>query len=143
MLQLQEAQAELEALEIQPVVVTFETLDAARAYVDETGVVWPLLIDAERQLYHAYGMHKAQLRHLWGLATMRAYWREALSGRFPRIPRADSIQQGGNVLIDPSGIVRFHHIGRGPADRPLVDTLLAVRRSTGPDAPAVSSTTGQ
>ena len=143
MLQLQEAQAELEALEIQPVVVTFETLDAARAYVDETGVVWPLLIDAERQLYHAYGMHKAQLRHLWGLATIRAYWREALSGRFPRIPRADSMQQGGNVLIDPSGIVRFHHIGRGPADRPLVDTLLAVRRSTGPDAPAVSSSTGQ
>ena len=110
MLQLQEAQAELEALEIQPVVVTFETLDAARAYVDETGVVWPLLIDAERQLYRAYGMHKAQLRHLWGLATMRAYWREALSGR--RIPRADSVQQGGNVLIDPSGIVRLHHIDR-------------------------------
>ena len=137
MLQLQEARAELERLEIQPVVVTFEGRDAARAYLDETGVVWPLLIDTERQLYRAYGMHKAELRHLWGLATIRAYWREALRGRLPRIPQADTAQQGGNVLIDPTGVVRLHHVGRGPADRPLVATLLAVRRSNGSDAQVV------
>ena len=36
-------------------------------------------------------------------------------------------QQGGNVLIDPGGIVRCHHIGRGPADRPSVRVILAAR----------------
>jgi len=137
LLQLQEARAELKRLEIQPVVVTFERRDAARAYADETGVVWPLLIDTERQLYRAYRMHKAELRHLWGLATIRAYWREALQGRLPRLPQADTAQQGGNVLIDPTGVVRLHHVGRGPADRPLVAALLAVRRSNGSDAPVV------
>ena len=127
MLQLRQARLELERLEIQPLVITFEGPDEAREYLDETGLSWPLLVDAERELFRAYGMRKARLRHLWGLATMRAYGREALGGRFPRLPRADTAQQGGNVLVDPAGIVRFHHVGRGPADRPLVDSILAAR----------------
>lgn len=112
---------------MQPLAVTFEDAAAARAYVAETGLRWPLLVDTDRRLYRAYGMGKARLRHLFGPATLGAYWREARLGRFPRLPRADTRQQGGNVLIDPGGLVRFHHVGRGPADRPLVDTLLAVR----------------
>ena len=97
MLQLQEAGDELDRLEVQTLVVTFEGREAAREYLDETGLVWPLLVDTDRRLYHAYHMQKARLRHLWGFATMRAYAREALQGRFPRIPRADTVQQGGNL----------------------------------------------
>ena len=130
MLQLQHARAQLERHGIQTLVVTFEGREAAGEYVEETGLIWPLLVDADRRLYRAYEMRKARYRHLWGCATMRAYWREARSGRFPRIPRADTVQQGGNVLIDPSGVVRLHHVGRGPADRPLIQTLLAVRFPT-------------
>ena len=107
--------------------VTFEAREAAREYLEETRMFWPLLVDTERRLYRAYDMHAARLRHLWGCATMRAYGREALRGRFPRIPRADTAQQGGNVLIDPAGVVRLHHVGRGPADRPTVATVLAAR----------------
>ena len=118
---------ELERLEIQTLVVTFEGREAAHEYVDETGLIWPLLVDVERQLYRAYGMRAARLRHLWGFATMRAYGREALRGRFPRVPRADTVQQGGNVLIDSAGVVRLHHVGGGPADRPTVATVLAAR----------------
>ena len=126
---MQQAEDELVRLGVQPLAVTFEGVDAARAYVAETGLRWPLLVDAERRLYRAYEMRKARLRHLWGAATLRAYWREALLGQFPRLPRADTAQQGGDVLIDPAGLVRFHHVGRGPADRPPVATLLAARRA--------------
>ena len=125
MLQLQQARDELARREIQPLVVTFEGPEEAREYLDETGLIWPLLVDTDRRLYRAYGMRKARLRHLWGFATMRAYGGEALRGRIPRIPRADTVQQGGNVLIDPAGVVRFHHVGSGPADRPTVATVLA------------------
>ncbi len=124
---MQEAREELDRLEVQTLVVTFEGREAAREYLDETGLVWPLLVDTDRRLYRAYHMQKARLRHLWGFATIRAYGREALRGRFPRIPRADSVQQGGNVLIDPAGLVRYHHVGSGPADRPTVATVLAAR----------------
>ena len=109
--------------------MTFEDAAAARAYVAETGLRWPLLVDTDRRLYRAYGMRKARLRHLWGAATFRAYWREARLGRFPRLPCADTRQQGGNVLIDPGGLVRFHHVGLGPADRPAVESLLAARNA--------------
>ena len=127
MLQLQQARDELARLEIQPLVVTFEGPEEAREYLDETGLIWPLLVDTDRRLYRAYDMYKARLRHLWGLATVRAYGREALRGRFPRIPRADTAQLGGNVLIDPAGVVRLHHVGSGPADRPTVGTVLTAR----------------
>lgn len=125
---MRQAEGELARLGVQPLAVTFEGADAARAYVAETGWPWPLLVDTERRLYRAYEMRKARLRHLWGAATFRAYWREARLGRFPRLPRADTAQQGGDVLIDPAGLVRFHHVGRGPGDRPPVARLLAARR---------------
>ena len=126
---MQQAREELDRLEVQTLVVTFEGPDEAREYLDETGLIWPLLVDTDRQLYRAYDMHKAKLRHLWGFATMRAYGREALQGRLPRLPRADTVQQGGNVLIDPAGVVRFHHVGSGPADRPTVERVVAARGS--------------
>ncbi len=129
---MRQAEDELERLGVQLLAVTFEGADAARAYVAETGLRWPLLVDTERRLYHAYGMGKARLRHLLGPATWRAYGREALLGRFPRLPRADTAQQGGNVLIDPAGLVRFHHVGLGPADRPAVSRLLAARSAFPP-----------
>jgi len=126
-LQLQDAQDELERLQIQTLVVTFEGPAEALEYLDETGLVWPLLLGSDHRLYRAYGMRTARLRHLWGFATIRAYAREAFRGRFPRLPRADAAQQGGDVLIDPSGVVRLHHVGRGPADRPTVTSVLAAR----------------
>ena len=72
-MQLQQAREELDRLEVQTLVVTFEGREAAREYLDETGLIWPLLVDTERRLYLAYDMHAARLRHLWGFATMRAY----------------------------------------------------------------------
>ena len=131
MLQLRHAQAELDRLQIQTLVVTFEGRAAALEYLDETGLIWPLLVDSDRRLYGAYGIHTARRRHLWGFATIRAYAREALRGRFPRLPRADVAQQGGDVLIDATGVVRFHHVGLGPADRPTVAAVRALR--VGPD----------
>ena len=126
---MQQAEEELERLGVQTLAVTFEDAAAARAYVAETGLRWPLLVDTDRLLYRAYAMRKARLRHLWGAATFLAYWREARLGRFPRLPSADTRQQGGNVLIDPDGLVRFHHVGLGPADRPAVESLLAARNA--------------
>jgi hypothetical protein len=120
----------LNALAIDVVVVTFQPDHVARAYADETGLPWPLLIDERRQFYHAYSMGRAKLRDLIGPAVWWAYFRELLRGQLPRWPQGDTEQQGGDVLIDPDGIVRIHHIGAGPADRPAVEDLLRVRQET-------------
>jgi hypothetical protein len=52
-------------------------------------------------------------------------------GRTPRAVDLDSdtSQLGGDVLVDPSGIVRFLHVGSGPGDRPSIAALAAARRA--------------
>ena len=104
--------------------LTFEGREAATAYGDETGVSCPILVDEERTLYEAYGLGAARTRHLIGPTTLKAYAGEALRGVWPRRPVADTTQQGADVLIDPEGIVRFHHVGAGSGYRPPIDAIL-------------------
>lgn len=104
--------------------VTFENDFFARQYVAETGLRWPLLIDGSRELYRGYGMLTASFWDIWGPATWRAYLQALLGGQTLKKSAGDIFQRGGDVLIDPQGIVRLHHIGRGPADRPVVAEIL-------------------
>ncbi len=126
---MQQAEREVETLGIRVVAVTFEARPAARAYVDETKIRWPVVSDESRSLYRAYGMGRARWRHLLGPSALLAYAREAARGRLPRWPAADPVQQGGDVLIDPAGIVRLVHVGAGPGHRPPVERLLEVIRA--------------
>ena len=105
-------------------VVTFAHDYFARQYVAETGLAWPLLIDADRVVYSAYGMLAASFWDVWGPATWRAYFRALRRGERPPPSAGDIYQRGGDVLIDPAGIVRLHHVGKGPADRPPVEAIL-------------------
>jgi alkyl hydroperoxide reductase subunit AhpC len=115
---------DLDRLGVTVAVVTFEQNFFARAYVEKTNLEWPLLVDEQRSLYRAYGMLNAGLRDLWGPATWWAYMKEISRGRLPKKPTGDVTQRGGDVLVDPAGTVRVHHIGKGPADRPAVGTIL-------------------
>ena len=118
----------LQELGIRIAVVTFETTPFVRAYLAETKVHWPVLIDHDRTLYRGYGMHQGRLRDIWGGRTWLAYLKELARGRLPKYSGADTRQLGGDVLIDPAGTVRFHHVGTGPADRPSVADILEARR---------------
>ena len=109
--------------------VTFEAGYFARSYVQETGLKWPLLVDDKREAYRAYDMLEAGFWDIWGPKTVWAYLKELAHGRFPKRSEGDVSQRGGNVLIDPAGLVRFHHIGQGPGDRPSADVLLQVLQS--------------
>lgn len=125
---MQQQQRALQDLGIRVAVVTFETTPFVRAYLAETKVTWPVLIDHDRTLYRGYGMHRGRLRDIWGGRTWVAYMKELARGRLPRYSGADTRQLGGDVLIDPAGIVRLHHVGTGPADRPSVAAILEARQ---------------
>lgn len=105
-------------------VVTFESGFLARSYVEETSLTWPLLVDDSRETYRSYGMLSASFWDIWGPKTWWVYLKEILKGERLRKSEGDLMQRGGDVLIDPSGIVALHHIGAGPADRPTVESLL-------------------
>jgi hypothetical protein len=89
---------------------------------------WPLLIDANRQTYRNYGMFSASVWDVWGPKTWWVYLKEIAKGQKLRRSTGDILQRGGDILIDPTGIVCLHPVGRGPADRPAVETIL---RSSG------------
>ena len=110
---------------IKVAVVTFENDFFARSYVTETGLDWPLLIDADRTLYRGYDMLGASFWDVWGPSTWWVYGKELLKGQKLHKSEGDVMQRGGDVLIDPQGVVRLHHVGAGPADRPTVEAILA------------------
>lgn len=126
---MREQEAEFAEQEVRIVVVTFEAGFLARQYLVETGLIWPILVDEQRQLYRAYGMLAASFWDIWGPQTWWAYLKAILRGQKLQQSQGDISQRGGDVLIDPSGIVRLHHVGEGPADRPSVRQLLEVFHS--------------
>jgi hypothetical protein len=82
--------------------------------------------DPERHLYRYFGMLQAGFWDIWGPRTLLTYLRLLLKGRKLQASEADIHQRGGNVLLDPRGRVRFHHIGSGPADRPALERIFRV-----------------
>ena len=123
-MQLQQHTQAFTERQVTSVVITFEAGFLARSYVEETGLLWPLLIDDRREVYRAYNMLQAGFWDIWGPRTWRAYVKELAHGHRPHKTQGDVNQRGGDVLIDPSGLVRLHHVGAGPADRPTVRDLL-------------------
>jgi peroxiredoxin len=123
---LRDHEEELRKQNVKTVVVTFETELSARIYVQETSLAWPLVIDETRELYRSYGMLSASFWDIWGPKTWLAYLKEIIKGHKIGKSEGDVMQRGGDVLIDPNGIVQMHHVGKGPAERPGVEMILQI-----------------
>jgi peroxiredoxin len=116
--QLWQKATELEQLNVKVIVIAFEPLRSVAVPVAEAEIRFPYYVDEERQLYRYFGILKAGFWDLWGPRTWLIYLRLLLKGRKTIKSQGDIHQRGGDVLIDPQGIVRYHRIGSGPGDRP-------------------------
>jgi hypothetical protein len=103
----------------QVVVISFGSPRWARAWIDETGAPFPLLIDANRIAYRAYGLEHSLVRS-WGPKTFLTYARLMLSGRRWRGIQGDSGQLGGDFIVDQHGLIRLAYRSHDPADRPMI-----------------------
>lgn len=121
---MRDREEEFKIRNVKIAVVTFEAGFLARAYVEDTSLTWPLLVDETRRTYEDYGMIAASAWNVWGPKTWWAYLKEIRRGERIKPSEGDIYQCGGNVLVDPGGTVRLHHIGTGPSDRPTVEELL-------------------
>ena len=127
-MQLQQQQSTLDELNATVVVVTFELNVVAENYIRQTKLPWAFLVDTDRELYRGYGMEHGKWWDLAGPSAILVYFKLFFRGRTLKRTTGDVKQLGGDVVVDPDGIVRFHHVGKGPADRPSVETLLQVIR---------------
>jgi len=121
---LRQQNAELEALGAAVYAVSFEQPGRLRAYIRANQIEAPVLADPHRRVYRAYGL----ARGLW----WRIYGPRVLWGYLRRILRGDTLQQGGDFVIDPNGVVSYARPQRRD-DRPPVAILLREleRASTG------------
>ena len=113
-------------MDVEVCVVTFDATPIALAYVRQTKLTWPLLLDTTRELYRAYQMERGGWWAIYGPASIWHYLKLIARGRRVQKPGSDWRQVGGDVLIDPQGIVRIHFVSASPHDRPTVDSVLSV-----------------
>jgi hypothetical protein len=112
------------------VVISFEPLEQLRNFADEESLPFLILSDTKCEAYRAFGLQEGPMHRLLGLATIRAYVQGLFQGRRPKMPRANTRQLGGDIVINASGKVVFLYKSKSPADRPVVGVLLdALRRS--------------
>jgi peroxiredoxin len=112
------------------VVICFSAPDYVAAYQRDRLHPITVLVDEERTSYRAYGFGRGSVRRVWGLRTWLAYARLLRAGRRFQRPTEDTLQLGGDVVVDRDGRVSYLFRSSDPDDRPSVDELVdAVRRS--------------
>ena len=100
----------------------------ARAFREETGIAFPLLIDEERQAYRAAGLRKASLFHLLRRDNATARTRAREAGHRQHRLGQNPFQLGGSFVFGPGDAVRFVHVSETFGDNASPGALLAAVR---------------
>ena len=97
----------------------------AKAFREQTGINFPLLIDERREAYSALELKKAPLLHLFRKDNLAARKRAKSAGHRQRRLGKDPLQLGGSFIFGPGGKEYFAHISETFGDNSQPATLLA------------------
>ena len=112
------------------VVVTFTERARLAGYVEHLSLPFAVLSDELREFYRAYELGRGSWARVYGWRTMRVYRDLMRKGRRMRRPTEDTLQLGGDFVIDSAGRLAWQHHAAGPDDRPPVSAIVeAVRRA--------------
>jgi len=101
----------------------------ARAFREESGIGFPLLIDAERAAYRVAGLRKASLLHLLRRDNFAARKRAQAGGHRQHKLGKDPLQLGGIFVFAPGNVDRYAHVSETFGDNAPVERLLAAVRA--------------
>ncbi len=111
--------------------VTFTRARNLKGYRARLGIGYAVLSDEERRAYRAYGLGRGPWWRIWTLESVRTYRRLMRSGARLQAPKEDTLQLGGDFIVDAEGRIAYAHPSRNPSDRPPVDELVAAVASLG------------
>jgi alkyl-hydroperoxide reductase/thiol specific antioxidant family protein len=101
----------------------------ARAFREETGIRFPLLVDEKRQAYGVASLRKASLLHLLRRDNFAARKRAREAGHRQHKLGKDPLQLGGSFVFGPGNVDRFVHVSETFGDNASPERLLeALRR---------------
>ena len=100
----------------------------ARAFRQETGIGFPLLVDADRKAYRAAGLGMASPLHLLWRENAAARQRASGAGHRQHRLGKNPFQLGGSFVFGPGNVDRYVHLSRTFGDNAPVTGLLAALR---------------
>ena len=100
----------------------------ARAFREETGIGFPLLVDEKRQAYGAAKLRNASLLHLLRRDNFAARKRAREAGHRQHKLGKDPLQLGGSFVFGPGNVDRFVHVSETFGDNASPEQLLAAVR---------------
>jgi len=97
----------------------------ARAFREETGITFPLLIDEKREAYSAMELKSGNLFHLLRRDNAQARARAKAAGHAQHELGRNPFQLGGSFVFGPGDVDRFAHRSETFGDNAAIEALLA------------------
>ena len=97
----------------------------ARAFREETGIRFPLLVDEERRAYRIARLRSASLLHLFYRENAAARRHARAAGHRQHRLGKHPLQLGGSFVFGPGDVVRFAHVSGTFGENALPEHLLA------------------
>lgn len=100
----------------------------AHVFKDETGIDFPLLVDADREAYAIAGLKNGSLSHLLRRDNAAARKRAKAGGHRQHRLGKNPFQLGGSFVFGPGNVDLFAHVSETFGDNACPDDLLAALR---------------
>jgi hypothetical protein len=96
----------------------------ARAFREERGITFPLLVDTEREAYRAAELRSATLGHILRRDNFVARRRARAAGHRQGRTGANPFQLGGSFVFGPGDVGRYAHVSQTFGDTAPISALL-------------------
>ena len=123
--QLREHQSEIKASGANLTAIGMGDIHYARAFREETGISFPLLVDIERAAYRAVELKSANLLHLLRRDNAVARKRANAAGHRQHKLGENPFQLGASFVFGPGNVDRFIHISETFGDNASVSDVLS------------------
>ena len=110
--------------------VTMGTPEQAAEFRAKLDAPFPLLADAGREVYQAYGLKRGSVNQVMGPKTWLRLTKATLRAGLGK-PVGDVWQMPGAFVIDRQGIIRYAHYPTDQSERPSNEDLLQTLESIG------------
>jgi hypothetical protein len=97
----------------------------ARLFREETGITFPLLVDAQRLAYRAAGLKSANILHLLRGDNAKARKRASAAGHAQHRLGANPFQLGGSFVFAPGNVDLYAHVSATFGDSAWPSAMLA------------------
>lgn len=131
--QVRDHQRDIESTGAKILAVSFGSPEQVADYREHFSVSVAMASDERRALYRAYGLGRGSIATVYGLAAVRQHLRLRARGfaAAPSSPEQDTLQLGGDFVIDRSGRIVMAHRSRSGDDRISVREIVAACERAG------------